>query len=421
MSVAVGQAYLRRLALLGRDVRWFLVSSALFGFTIMNGIYPVLYNLYLLRLGYTPAFVGTVNAVGLLAFALSAFPAGAIARRMGLHRAMALGVALAAVCSGLQPMVEFLPRVWYVPWLLGYRVLGSVGFALYMVNSVPFLSDATTPPERPHVYSARMAFDTLSGFLGSLSGGLLPGWVASWLGTTLAHPAPYRWSLFAAAGLCLPGVAALLAVGEKRSRGKAGPGAVVLPEGTAPVALIALMALVVLLRTSSFGTTLTFFNVYLDDGLGVSTARIGAITAIIQLTAVPVVLIMPRLIARWGPHRVILNGSLGVAASMLPLSLISHWAAAAVGRLGVYVLSSVVDPALSIYQMELVPPRWRPLMAGATSTAVGIGWTALAFGGGYLITWLDYRALFLGAGVLTAGGALLFWLFFRHERPASLT
>jgi predicted MFS family arabinose efflux permease len=184
--------------------------------------------------------------------------------------------------------------------------------------------------------------------------------------------------------------------------------------------LIAVMALVVLLRAAGVGMSCTFFNVYLDEGLGVSTARIGLLFAIIQLSATPAALVMPLLSERWGNYKVVVGSTLGVAASMLPLALISHWAAATVGRMGVYALSSIADPAIGIYQMELVPPLWRSIMSGAVSMALGLSWTALAFGGGYLIAALGYRELFLLAGALTTAGTLLFGVLFwrRRDVPA---
>ncbi len=405
---------MRRLVSLNRDLRLYLVASATIGFTILNGIFPVLFNLYLLRLGHGPEFVGLVNAVGLLGYALFSFPAGIIAQRLGTRRTMTMGVFVTMVCAGLQPMVEFAPLTWQQGWILVNRAFMAIGLALYFVNATSFLTDATRPGERPHVYSVRMAFDTLSGFLGSLAGGALPGLFALLLGTTLAQPAPYRYSLLTAAVLALPAVLSLLWM---REAGDHCPD----PVGELPAAdplpwsLLAGMSLVVLLRASGVGTSRTFFNVYLDDGLGVPTAQIGVLFAVIQLVAVPAALVMPALSGRWGTYRVVIWASLGVAASTLPLALVPHWALATLGRMGIYALSSIADPALNVYQMELVPPRWRSVMAGASSTALGLSWTALAFGGGFLIAGLGYRALFLLAGALTVGGTVLFWTVFRRR------
>ena len=44
--------YVSKLRLLSRDIWLLLATSALLGFTVFGGIYSVLLNLYLLRLGY---------------------------------------------------------------------------------------------------------------------------------------------------------------------------------------------------------------------------------------------------------------------------------------------------------------------------------------------------------------------------------
>ena len=67
--------YLQALRLLHRDVRLFLFASAFVGFTYF-GIYTLLLNLYLLRLGYGPAQIGLINGAGPLAMAIGGLPIG---------------------------------------------------------------------------------------------------------------------------------------------------------------------------------------------------------------------------------------------------------------------------------------------------------------------------------------------------------
>ena len=70
--------YLQKLRLLGRDVYLYLLAAFLVGLTVYGGIFTVLLNLYLLRLGYGTEFVGLLNATGRFAFAAFCLPAGAL-------------------------------------------------------------------------------------------------------------------------------------------------------------------------------------------------------------------------------------------------------------------------------------------------------------------------------------------------------
>ena len=135
--------YLGTLRQINRNVRLFLVSIALLGFTVSGGIYPVLFNLYLLRLGYGVDFIGLFNGTGGLSFALFSLPAGVMCRRWGNRRMLIWGLALIAVSSGALPLAEFAPAAWQKAALLSTRVPTAPGFALYIVSATPFLMSST--------------------------------------------------------------------------------------------------------------------------------------------------------------------------------------------------------------------------------------------------------------------------------------
>ena len=408
-GAVISPTYLRTLRHFNRDVHVLLAVAAVIGFTIFGGVFTVLLNLYLLRLGYGSRFIGVVNAAGLLAFATAALPAGALGSRWGLRRTMIVGLLLAATGYGLLPAAELVPSTWRDGWLLVSYVLGQLGFVGYLVNATPHLTSVTTPAERGYAFAVQAALWPLAGFAGSLAGGLLPGVVVVLLGGDPAAPAAYRYPLIFAALLLIPAALALRSVreisGERTSE-------VDIETRISPRVLIGMLALVVLLQVGGEGAARTFFNVYLDDGLHMSTALIGVLSAGGQLLAVPAALATPVLLSRWGPARTILLGALGMALSLLPLALVSHPLAAGLGFMSLIALASVARPATMVYQMAVVPPSWRAAMAGATTLAAGLSWAMTAWGGGYVIAAFGYRSLFLTGAALTAAGALLFWRSF---------
>lgn len=393
-------------------MRLYLITAALSGFT-WDGIHAVLFNLYLLRLGYGPEFIGLVNAASALAFSAFCLPAGALGTRWGSRRMLITSVGLMVAGLGLLPLAESIPTTWQTGWLLATSVLAWVGLALYYVNGMPFLMSATGPGERNHAFSVQIALAPLAGFAGSLIGGALPRVFATVLGVSLEDPASYRYPLLLAALLLIPGVLALLPTREVRARQAQEH---VVEAGRAPYGLIVLIALIVVLRLAGRGAATTFSNVYLDAGLHASTALIGALSAAGQLLSVPAALVAPLLVARWGNGRIIVLGSLGIALSMLPLALIPHWGAAGLGFMGVAALFSMTTAPIRVYSQEIVSPGWRPAMSGALVMGAGLSTSAMALGGGYAIASLGYRSLFLASAGLTAAGALLFWAYFRVPR-----
>jgi predicted MFS family arabinose efflux permease len=258
----------------------------------------------------------------------------------------------------------------------------------------------------------------LAGFVGSLAGGLLPGLLATALDSSLDQPAPYRYPLLIAAVLLLPAVFVLSAAGEPSATAVAEEEAPDRPPVGSPIALIAVLAFIGFLRVMGEGAPRSFINVYLDADLRVPTAQIGLLVGVARLLAVPAGLVMPLIAARWGNGRTVAFGALGVALSLLPLALFPHWLAAGLGFMAMTALAAIARSAFIVFVMEAVAPRWRGAMSGATTMSASISWAATAYGGGYLVTAMGYRGVFLIGAVSTLAGAALFWGRFCRGRCA---
>jgi MFS family permease len=328
------------------------------------------------------------------------------------------GVVVVAFGFCLLPLAELFAGTWRTIWLLGTTLLTQLGYALYLVNGLPFTMEATGDEERNHVFSVHMALGPLAAFIGSLLAGALPGVLAPLLGTSLENPAPYRWPLVLAGLLLIPGVPVLLHTSRTGNRQPQAP-AVGAPLGhthRAPYGLFLVFGLIVIFRFAGRGPLSTFFNVYMDEGLGVSTAVIGALAAIGQLLSVPAALTAPLLVARRGHPWTIAWGSLAMALCMVPLALIPQGAAAGVSFVSSSAIFSMTAGPIRLLSQELVAPRWRATMASVFMMGAGLAYSSVSLAGGYIIVALGYRTLFwLGAG-LTAMEAIAFWYWFRVPR-----
>ncbi|NJM05947.1 MFS transporter [Candidatus Gracilibacteria bacterium] len=169
------------------------------------------------------------------------------------------------------------------------------------------------------------------------------------------------------------------------------------------------------MQVSGLAATSNFFNLYLDSELAVPTAQIGMLMALGRLVAVPAALSTAALTHRFGDRSVVIGASLATAISMLPIALIPHWGAASLSFMAVISVSWIRYAASIVFFLNLVPPRSRAVVSGVTEMAAGICFTALTFGGGYIIVYLGYQTLFLLGAGLTALSALLFWLLFRKR------
>lgn len=422
--------YLRTLRLFNRNVRLYLVSGALIGFTTAGGIYGVLLNLYLLRLGYGLEFIGIISATGAISFAAFSLPAGALGRRLGTRWMMTAGMVLIVVGNISLPLAEFVSSSWQAEYLLLTRLPRAMGFAMYMVNASPFLMGATSAQERTHVFAVQAALWPLAGFAGSLAGGFLPGFFSSILAIPADGPEPYRYTLFVAGALLTPAVWALLNTNEvgvkpqQENEESAEPQQAKLVSGdsaSAPWGAIVFIALVTLFQTAGFAGIQTFFNVYLDESLAVSTGLIGTLTATGQLFGGIAALATPVLAARLGHARLVLWGSLGTIFCFIPLVALSHWGMAGLAFVGISALTTIRFAAFAVYQQEMIGTRWRSMMSGATSMASGLSFSTISLVGGYLVPSLGYGSFFFLSAALTALGTIIFWIFNRVPGGAFAT
>jgi len=402
---------------LNRDMRLYLLADGLSGFTVDGGVYAVVLNLYLLRLGYGAQFIGAVNGAGLLAYGLFSLAAGWLGSRFKTRRLIALGLATMAAGGCALPLAELVAPGLRPGWLMASYVVINLGLSLHATNCTPFLTEISQVGERPVFYSIVATAWSFAGFAGNVVGGLLPPLFGILLSASLHEAAPYRYPLWLAPVLLLP--AALLMFRARTVTHKPMTGALVqLALPTTGAAKIGMLALVRFLIVTGVGAVLIFLNMYLDKDLGAGATGIGLLLGAGRLCAGAMSLFAPALAARWSRANLILGTAVGTALSMIPLILLAHTGAAAVSFVGVMTLLAIRVPSYLAYSMEAVPPARRALMSGAGEMANGLGFAVVGLGGGYVINTLGYRPLFLLCACLTAAGA---WLFARYCRPQSQT
>jgi MFS family permease len=411
-----------RFGSIGTPALLYLSAIALVGFAIDGGIYSVLFNLFLIRLGYGTEFIGLINAAAQLTFAVSSLPAGALGARFGARRMLLVGLLLMLIGCGLLPLADVLPAQPRLAWILANFAILYFGIALYFVNTAPFLLALIAPRERNRLFGIQSALLAVAAFAGGLAGGFLPPMFAALLGTTLDQPAPYRYPLLLAALAMLPAILAIRAAPGEVQQPPEAPGETLRalqPEITLPSAVagaIVMMGVVRLMQVAALATISNFFNVYLDRELGIATAQIGTITAFGRLLAVPAALATARLTSAFGNRSVVTWSTLASALALLPIAFVPHWWAAALTLVCVVSVSSIRYASSLVYFLELVPADRRATVSGVTEMAAGLSFTAIALLGGYLIAWYGYTSLFLLGAILSLLGAIVFWAYFRRFR-----
>src|SRR5690242_10709038 len=137
--------YVHQFGRFQRNARLYLLNNVLTGVT--TGILLVLYNLYLVSLGYGADFIGAVLFVGALGAGLAIFPAGICVDRFSgkailIYSNLLIGLAGVGQILFRQPL----------PLLVSAFIAG-IGFAFILVINAPFLTANSTPDERPQLFS----------------------------------------------------------------------------------------------------------------------------------------------------------------------------------------------------------------------------------------------------------------------------
>jgi len=406
--------FMRRLQYNQQTLRFFVTMMAL-GFTI-DGVYAVVFNLYLLRLGYDTTFIGQVNSIGLLVFAAMSLPAGIFGSWWTSSRMLRVGIGFILLGSSLLPLVEWTPQAWHEIWLILTYALILAGFSLYFVNGAPFLMGVVRRDEQNRAFAMQTALLSLAGFIGGLVGGTFPELIGFFQNLSLDDPQPYRYTLMLVALVMF--IAFLVTwtihgrvddlddepreIPQTQNAHKGGFTKTI-------IILIGLMSLVRFLQVAGVGTASIFINVYLDTELKASTATIGTIMALARFVSIPMVLLAPRLIHRWGIGAVAVGASFSTALFLIPLAIIPHWWAAAIAYVATQSFSSLRFTAFIVYIMLLVPKHQQAVMAGAGEMAAGSSFAIMALSGGYILAAFSFRDLFLMGAGLSGLGSLIFW------------
>lgn len=419
-------AYLQNLRAFSPSFRRLLVTTALAAAAVF-GINAVLYNLYLIRLGFTPAYIGLLAGLGQLAWAAAALPAGFVSRAVGLRRSIEGGMIIVGLAIALTLSVEWLPRPYWEAWLLGCQVVLNIGVALVTVHFPPYIMAVTEERERAHAFAVFTAIVPVAALTGSLLAGSVSGLLAGRLGLTLDTPAPYRLALWLSPLLCFLCILPL----QGAERGYTGPRGREGGLGTAgasrpPYGLFAFWATVVFAAAVGESAVRTFYNVYLDTALHAGPAVIGTVMGVAQLLPIAAALALPLILGRWGTGRTYAAANGGMALCLAALALATSLWPAAAAYIAIIALLTLGGTSRDMLGQELVIPRWRTTSQGVAMIGMALGGAAAAVAGGLLIDRIGFGALFLaGAAFSTIAAALLLAYprtrtYPSRERPAEV-
>lgn len=402
--------YLRGFRHIGLNAR-LLIVVCFFAYTGI-GVYAVIFNLYLVQLGFREDFIGAFQALSVLGTGALAVPAGMLSNRIGHKRTLIMGLVLLVISSVAQTLVT------EVAILLFSGFLNGVSLACIVVPLTPLLAENSTERERSHVFSANYANISLATTIGSLIGGELP--MISyfiWSGFASGSVIAYRFALLVGAAIAVIAIVPMLFLKQTglrtdRARMVANQPKEAVSESQSWQNIRVLGIAMALI---GFGSALVipFYNVYLNEILHAPPEDVGYVFALANTFAAVFSLATPVLHKRFGP----VNSISWVRTATIPMFLALAFAPV----LGLAILAYVVRmtfmsmswPLEQTLVISSVTVRHRATAIGLRSASWNLCWAGASFVAGYLIVRFGYTAMFLSNGALVLGGVSLQHLYFR--------
>ena len=324
--------------------------------------YFLIYNLYLLDLGFNEAFVGRVSAAFTLGSLAVTLPAGWLMTRVGIKKILISG----AILTGF----ALLGRVILVsPILLECLAFANgASIGAWIVASPPFITQSTNSRVRSWAFSLWHGTSIATGVLAGLLVGFFSRHPIFWLGTDLPSQLVGKKSLlFASSAVAWLAVIVLLFLREVPTAHSAPfpffgfkRGFPLTAEGRQ---FIGRMSIVLILWSLFVGSFPPFFNVFFHKQFQQPLAGISWIFSLAQLCQVSAIFCMPLLVSRLGKSRAIPATQFLSAMALPLLVMVPHilWASA---LYMVYLSFQVMtEPALENFIMDSVLEKERAVVS----------------------------------------------------------
>jgi len=407
------KGYIGKMQLFSRNARLFMVHVV--GMDVIYGTWAVLFNLYLLAVGFDITFIGLRILVGSIASAIASIPAGIISDRIGRKLSFILGDGIGAVMSliAISTTNETL--------LIATAAIGGLFGALHGVAEPAFMAENSEDYERVHLFSVSGGTRTAAAIIGSALAGLVPViFTASGGGDVVGL---YRAVAYFGIGGWFASL--IPAVLLKQVAEPADPGTE--PKGlfanvknpgliwrlTAPEVLIGLGA----------GFALPLMNVFFRTGVDSHEVEIGAVFAAGEAFLVVASFLAPLVAARFGKVRsVVVTRALAIPFILilalspeLGSTIFPVLSIAGLAYIGRITFQNMAGPVRSAFAMELLDEKERGTQVGIQQAfSVALSGIASYFGAS-LMSAGDFQMPFYLMAVCYFGAVLLFWRFFGNR------
>ena len=167
MLYNLNRHYIQPIRSFNRSARLFLIMMLIEG-VIYSG-WQLFFNFYMLQSGYTREFLGLVNSLPSAAGLLFGILAGRLSDRIGRKPSLMIGIGF--YCMFMLLQVTFRqPAI-----IVASAFLGGIFSMLFLVSQAPLMMKLSDTENRTMLFSLNYGLQTISGAVGAIFAGQLPG------------------------------------------------------------------------------------------------------------------------------------------------------------------------------------------------------------------------------------------------------
>jgi len=399
-----------------RNARLLLIRSPFSGLSV--SLMRLLFNLYLLAVGFDALFVAKFAALNWTFHGLAVIPSGILSDLFGRRRLFLISysgnlIATSAIIFVTDPA-----------WLLVLAAITGLFEGGHAIVGPPFMVEQSRADERVHLFSLNGGIQVGAASLGNLAAGMLPFAFAAMLDIGPESAWARRSALLCALPIMVCSMVPIYLIREEWK----------------PIDIrrwvrdienygrIGMLALTEGLIGFALGFSAPFFNVFFEQHLKASTAQIGMIFALGSILTAILTLFVPVAVHRLGRVRTVtfvkLLGIpalilLGVTHNIFWAGFFYIFAILLLG--GPYPNKGISDPIYTLFAMEVVKERERGTTNGIMHAFVefpmGIG-AALA---GPLMAADDWQSAYTIGGSILALAFILYYLYFVRIESRQMT
>ncbi|MCP1183884.1 MFS transporter [Paenibacillus sp. 1781tsa1] len=417
-----------------RNIQLFFLASILY--QIGNGMFSVLYNLYIQGLGYNDTMNGQIVSIQSLATAIMFVPIGLCGDLFSRKRLLIAG----ALFSGIFLIGRSFD--YSATGLIWFAVFSGLFAGVFQVLAIPYLAENVKKSQRLKMFSYYSSLVLASQVLGSLGGGVF----ADLLHTAgLAKVTGLQTVLFVGGAATLAAFIPLLFVTEDKAAPQTTTSAQSDLQPNADLKerltntpstndsvtkkkdsrLIGQFVVTQLLIGLGSGLVVPYLNLYFTNRFSVSLSGMSLLIALGQIMTIVSMLIGPTLAARVGSVRAVVIFQVMSLPFLLLTGFTNLLFIASLSFLFRQALMNAANPIHSAILVDRISDKRRGIANSLMQTAFMIGWATMGPVQSYLVTtygtYWGYAITFSITGSLYVISSLMYYVMFREPKPSAAT